>query len=85
MCWDAALVVIEQTFVINGGPRDGQVAARALFKGGLYDRKAKAFVAMAQLMTTIGVSATSPAPSPEVEAFLLSEDQLKKTRLGATL
>ena len=28
----------EQVFAIDGGRRDGQVAARALFKGGLYDR-----------------------------------------------
>ena len=78
LCWDATLVVMEQTIVINGGLRDGQIAARALFKGGLYDRNAKAFVTIARLMQSIGVSAESPAPSPEVEAFLQADDQLKK-------
>jgi acyl-CoA thioesterase FadM len=34
VCWDATLVVMEQVFTLDGGPRDGQVAARALFKGG---------------------------------------------------
>ncbi len=78
LCWDDTLVVMEQTFIIDGGQRHGQVAARALFKGGLYDRKAKAFVAIATLMTTIGVSATSPEPTPEVEAFLHADEQLKQ-------
>jgi acyl-CoA thioesterase FadM len=29
LCWDASLVVMEQIFVINGGERDEQAAARA--------------------------------------------------------
>lgn len=76
-CWDETLVVMEQAFVISGGPRDGQVAARALFKGGLYDRRTRRFVPIADLMTTIGLSAQSPLPSPEVEAFLRADDRLK--------
>ena len=82
VCWDATLVVMEQTFLIAGGPRDGQVAARALFKGGLYDRKARAFVPISRLMETIGVSAESPAPTPEVEAFLKADEELKQGGRG---
>ena len=78
LCWDASLVVIEQTFVIDGGTRDGQTAARALFKGGLYDRSKRAFIPIATLMQTIGVYAESPSPTPEVEAFLHADDQLKQ-------
>jgi acyl-CoA thioesterase FadM len=77
VCWEAALVVMEQTFVIKGGPRDGQIAARALFKGGLYDRGSKAFVPTQQLMQMIGVSAVSPVPTAEVEAFLRADDKNK--------
>ena len=80
--WDTTLVVMEQTFVIVGGTRDGQVAARALFKGGLYDRKARAFVPVAQLMETIGVRETSPAPSDDVAAFLKADETLKKASKG---
>ena len=80
--WDTTLVVMEQTFVIVGGPRDGQVAARALFKGGLYDRKARAFVPVAQLMETIGVSVQSPAPSDDVAAFLKADETLKQSVKG---
>lgn len=77
VCWDDTLVVMEQTFVIQGGARDGQIAARALFKGGLYDRRAKQFVPIARLMQLIGIMAESPPPSPEVEAFLHADGKLK--------
>ena len=79
--WDATLVVMEQTFVIVGGARDGQVAARALFKGGLYDRRARAFVPIAQLMETIGVSAESPSPSDDITAFLRTGETSKQGAL----
>lgn len=78
VCWDATRVVMEQTFYVEGGSRDGQVAARALFKGGLYDRRGSAFVSVARLMEAIGVAAESPLPTPEVEAFLLAGERLKQ-------
>lgn len=78
LCWDASLVVMEQIFVFDGGPREGQVAARALFKGGLYDRKERKFVEIARLMSLLGVSETSPPATAEVEAFLHADDQLKQ-------
>ena len=79
VCWDATLVVMEQTFIMVGGTRDGQTAARALFKGGLYDRKAGGFVPVSRLMQTLGVAAESPIASPEVEAFLHAGERLKQT------
>lgn len=78
LCWDRTLVVMEQSFFIDGGSRDGQLAARALFKGGLYDRKARAFVPVSRLMDSIGVSEISPAPTAEVEAFLKADEELKQ-------
>ena len=80
--WDATLVVMEQTFVFTGGARDGQVAARALFKGGLYDRKARAFVPVAKLMETIGVAGDSPRPSEDIAAFLQADETLKQGGRG---
>ena len=77
VCWDATLVVMQQTFVFIGGPREGQIAARALFKGGLYDRGAKAFVPTETLMKIIGVVAVSPEPAPEVAAFLRADETSK--------
>ncbi len=78
LTWDDTLVVMEQNFLIVGGRRDGHVAAHALFKGGLYDRAKGAFVPVAVLMQTIGVSAESPRPAPDVDAFLHADDQMKQ-------
>ncbi|MBA2125237.1 thioesterase [Hyphomicrobium methylovorum] len=78
LCWSANLVVMEQTFIIADGPRRGQVAARALFKGGLYSRAERKFIEISRLMAEIGVSETSPPATPEVEAFLHADDQLKQ-------
>jgi acyl-CoA thioesterase FadM len=77
LCWDAHSVIMEQKFVFDSGPREGQIAAHALFKGGLYDRKAGAFVPIARLMQAIGVSAASPTPGPEVDAFLKADTGMK--------
>ncbi len=79
VCWEGAIVVIEQIFFIDGGERDGEIAARALFKGGLYDRAARRFVDVARLMSEIGITAASPVPSAEIDAFLHADDQLKQT------
>ena len=82
LCWDASNVVMEQTFWIEGGARNGQVAARALFKGGLYDRRDKKFVEIARLMTLTGVSAISPAPTADVAAFLRADAEMKVVGKG---
>ena len=75
--WDDTAIVMEQLFVIAGGPRDGQIAARALFKGGLYDRRARAFVPTRRLMEVLGVTAVPPPPADDVAAFLAAEDGLR--------
>jgi len=78
LAWDELAVVMEQVFVFAGGPRDGQVAARALFKGGIYDRAAREFVPIARLMSEVGVTTASPPPSPEIEAFLKADDAIRQ-------
>ncbi len=69
---------MEQVFVLESGPRAGQIAAHSLFKGGLYDRAAKKFIPISQLMEEAGVSVDNPPLSPEVEAFLRADDELKR-------
>jgi hypothetical protein len=54
------------------------VAARALFKGALYDRKARAYVPVPRLMAEIGVSLPSPPLTSEIEAFLAADEELKR-------
>jgi acyl-CoA thioesterase FadM len=76
--WEAEFVVMEQVFILATGPRAGQVAAHALFKGGLYDRKARAFIPVSRLLGEVGASAESPPMTPEIEAFLHADDALKR-------
>lgn len=78
LAWDERNVVMEQVFTFAGGERDGQVAARALFKGGIYDRGARRFVPISRLMSEIGVASESPPPSPEIEAFLKADDAIRQ-------
>ena len=75
--WDDTFVVMEQRFVLEGGPNNGKLAAVGLFKGGIYDRKSRAFVPIARLMAEIGVCEAPPAATPEVEAFLSAADNLR--------
>lgn len=77
LAWDDTRVVMEQVFVIASGARKGQVAARALFKGGIYDRAVRSFVPVARMMQEIGVLGPNPAQSPEVAAFLAADDALR--------
>jgi acyl-CoA thioesterase FadM len=76
--WLDAAVLIEQTFVFAAGEREGQVAARALFKGALYDRAARRYVPVAEMMELIGASAVSPAPPADVEAFLAADHAMRE-------
>jgi acyl-CoA thioesterase FadM len=82
LAWSGVNVVMEQVFVIASGPRTGEIAARALFKGGLYDRKARAFVPVARLMDELGVSHDSPPHSAEVAAFLAADEALRRPASG---
>ncbi len=77
LCWDDKLIVIEHVFRFRGGKHDGDVAARALVKAGLYDRATRSFIAPSRLMIEVGISAASPPPPPEVVAFLAAEDALR--------
>jgi len=76
--WLDQAVLIEQSFIFAGGGRDGQVAARALFKGALYDRRAQRYVPVAEMMQVIGVTDPSPLPSAEVEVFLAADRAMRE-------
>jgi acyl-CoA thioesterase FadM len=77
LAWSDVTVVMEQVLRFASGPRQGQVASRALFKGGLYDRRTKAFLPVARLMQEIGVQAELPPLTPDVEAFLKADEAIR--------
>ena len=78
VAWDATNVVMEQQFIFTHGPKAGQIAAHALFKGGLYDRAQSRFVPIEQLMREVGVHAASPPVTRDVDAFLKADDELTR-------
>jgi acyl-CoA thioesterase FadM len=78
VAWAATWFVVEHRIVAKG--RDGAdiLAAIALTRAGLYDRKGKAFVPVARMFAEVGrPHAESPEPTPEVAAFLAAEEALK--------
>jgi acyl-CoA thioesterase FadM len=76
--WTGSTIVFEQTFL-----REGEVAARALMKAGIYDRKARAFVTVRRIIEELGAAdAESPPPSPEIEAFLAADTSLRRVAQG---
>jgi acyl-CoA thioesterase FadM len=78
LCWAETSLVIEHRLVSKNRRGEDVANAVALVRAGLYDRKARGFVPLATLMAAMGVTAESPAPSPEVQAFLAADEALKR-------
>lgn len=77
VAWSDSWFVMEQRFIARNRRGEEMVAAAALLRGGLYDRRAKAFVPVARLLETVGVGAASPEPPEEVKAFIAAEEAMK--------
>jgi acyl-CoA thioesterase FadM len=82
LCWSESWLVMQHRVLSRA--RDGSeiVAAVALVRAALYDKAGRSFVPVARLLGEIGVVAQSPAPSPEVAAFLASEEALRSATSG---
>ena len=78
LSWTESWIVMQHRVLSRG--RDGGeiVAAVALVRAAIYDRGARSYVPIARLMAEIGIVVPSPAPGPEVEAFLASEEALRQ-------
>ena len=82
--WSETNVVFEHRIVISNGDRAGEVAAYALIRAGIYDRKARAYVPIAKL---IEISGSPPPEKPslveaekfkDAEAVLYSSERAKR-------
>ncbi|WP_449256828.1 acyl-CoA thioesterase [Bosea sp. (in: a-proteobacteria)] len=82
LCWSETWLAMQHRVLMRG--RDGGeiVAAVALVRAALYDRRAKAYVPVARLLAEIGITAESPPASPEVAAFLASEEAMRSAAGG---
>ena len=77
--WTDTFIVMEHRVLTRA--RDGSdiLAAIALVRTALYDRRAKSYVPVARMLAEVGVqAAVSPAPSPAIAAFLAAEDALRQ-------
>lgn len=78
LCWRGTSFVMEHRFQIIGKNGEEITAALALVRGGLYDRKIRAFVPADRLAQAVGYFGESPEITPEIEGFLTTEDALKR-------
>ncbi|MGE3247613.1 MAG: thioesterase family protein [Beijerinckiaceae bacterium] len=69
--WSQTHFVMEHRMLVPAKSGESpHLAARALMHGGIYQRKAKRFVPVEEIMQIMGVEAESPEPGPDVEAAL---------------
>jgi acyl-CoA thioesterase FadM len=75
--WNDRNFVMEHRFVAehHGHP---DVAAIALVRGGLYDRKARRFIDPHEIFRAMGYDGASPEASKDIAAFMLAEDEMKR-------
>lgn len=79
VAWTGTFVIMEHRVLMAGRTGRDIVSAVALASTGLYDRKAKSYVPVERLFAEIGRAVSpSPEPTPDVAAFLASEDALKQ-------
>jgi acyl-CoA thioesterase FadM len=78
LCWAETWLVMEHRIISKGANGRDIISAIALVRVGLYDRKLRGFVPVQRMFDEMGTSAAvSPEPSPEVGAFLASEEAMK--------
>jgi acyl-CoA thioesterase FadM len=83
VCWAETWLVMEHRILTRGKGGHDIVAAIALVRAGLYDRKGRGFVTVQQIFEALGTEAVSPEPTAEVAAFLASDEAIKKAGSGA--
>lgn len=75
--WNDRNFVMEHRFIVQHHGQD-DLAAIALVRGGLYDRKARRFVAPAEIFRLLGYEGPSPDAAADVAAFMAAEDEMKR-------
>lgn len=83
LCWSETWFVLQHRMLMDGRDGGEVVAAVALARVALYDKRARAYVPVARLFDEMGVVAESPQPSPEVAAFLASEEAMRSAASDA--
>jgi acyl-CoA thioesterase FadM len=77
--WGETSFLLQHRFIVTD-PKNGEMtAALALKRGGIYDRKAKAFLPPGRLFDLLGYNAgTPPLAAADVKAFLEAEEAMRR-------
>jgi acyl-CoA thioesterase FadM len=79
VAWAEGWFVMEHRMIATARDGSDVLSAIALVRAGLYDRREKGFVPVERLFAAAGIAPmSSPAPTPEVEAFIAAEEALKQ-------
>ncbi|WP_068085997.1 acyl-CoA thioesterase [Polycladidibacter stylochi] len=76
--WEEGTGVMEQRFRLLKGKHKGVIAATSLVRVGMYNKKAREFVAINDWMEQANLTSAVPPLEPHVKAFLEAEEQLKR-------
>ncbi len=77
--WSDKNFVMEQIFFTLDNTDRKIIVAKSLVRGGIYSRQDRQFIEVAKLFAALGSYEASPAVTPDVEAFLLSAEALKRS------
>ncbi len=76
--WTDTSIIIEHRMVTRGRDEADILSAIALVRVGMYDRTARVFVTVPQIMAALGRKVIdSPPLTPEVPAFIAAEEALR--------
>lgn len=74
--WADTQLFFEHRFLFDGGKRNGQLAALAVVKAGIYDRGARRFVPMSELIDLTELEGDQPPVREDIAAFLEAETRI---------
>lgn len=77
LCWEDPWFTIEQRFIINNGPKAGAVAAIALVRGGFYHAGTGRTVPLAEALSLLNITISSPETPAYVRLWQDAEQALK--------
>jgi acyl-CoA thioesterase FadM len=76
--WDGSQVIGRHRFILE----NGDVAALVMTTAGMYDRSARRFVDMAEVLRSLGIDATPRPPSEAEKIFMASHTGLRALAKG---
>ncbi len=77
LCWDEKWFYMEQRFIINGGKKDGAIAAIGLLKGSFFSKAKRTTAPVREIVQAIGQTIDSPPFPDYIVKWAEAEDALR--------